>query len=362
MRKILIALLMIICSTLCNFSLAAAKEGTLIKIGDISFGNGLPVGLASDKIGNIYIADFFKNQILKINRDKTTVVIAGDGKLGYRDGSGKIARFSGPSAIAIDDGGNVIVADSGNNLIRKISKDGIVSTVAGEFEWYKDPSVQDRNGARDGAATKARFNYPQGVAVDSRGNIYVSDSQSQRIRLISPKGIVSTLSGISTWYRIGYVDGTASNAVFYYPEGLAFGSDGFLYVADNNAIRKIAPDGSVSTLAGGQRARIAASKNEPFKYTGGNIDGAPQIAEFAAPVALAIDNQGNIYVADENNKAIRKVAPDGNTTTLLDLSKYYPADTNPPTARSGAPIGITMLPDGSLVICVPGGIYKYSVN
>jgi len=333
----------------------------LTRMGNASFGNGLPVGLASDSAGNVYVADFFKNRILKIKRDNTTIVLAGTGELGYRNGHANIAQFSGPSAVAVDAKGNVIVADSGNDLIRKIDPSGVVTTIAGDYQWYADSNMRDRDGARDGVGTQARFHYPQGVAVDSFGNIFVADSQNQRIRMITQGGVVTTLSGKSNWTRIGYKDGTASEAIFNYPEGLSWGRDGTLYVADNNAVRKIAPDGSVSTLSGGRRARLAASENDAFKYTGGHVDGAAQIAEFASPVALAVDGSGYVYVADENNMAIRRVAPDGNAVTLVDLTNHYPPPTNPPTARPGAPIGIALLPDGALAICVPDGIFKYTI-
>jgi sugar lactone lactonase YvrE len=168
-------------------------------------------------------------------------------------------------------------------------------------------------------------------------------------------------SGKSSWTRTGYVDGAASDATFNYPKGLALGPDGTLYVADNNAVRKIAHDGSVVTLAGGRRARVAASANHAFKYTGGDVDGSAQVAEFAAPVALAVDGSGYVYVADENNMAIRRVAPDGNVVTLVDLTNHYPPPTDPPTARAGAPIGIALLPGGALAICVPEGVFKYTI-
>jgi sugar lactone lactonase YvrE len=327
-------------------------------LGIASFAKGLYVGLASDGHGNVYVADSFKNRILKIGVDGIAIVLAGSGQMGYRDGPSDAAQFDGPGAVAVDGNGNVLVADTGNSLIRRIGTNGVVTTIAGDYRWHTDAAMQDRNGARDGIGTQARFNYPLGIAVDSTGTIYVADSMNGRIRKISPSGTVSTLAGRSRSKRTGYVDGSATEAVFFYPEGLALGPDGTLYVADNNAIRRVSADGAVSTLAGGRRARLAASENAPFRYTGGYVDGAAQVAEFDAPVALAVDGDGYVYVADKNNRAIRRVAPNGSTTTVVDLAKYYPPPTHPPTARPGAPIGIVLLSAGVLATCVPDGVLR----
>lgn len=337
--------------------LAQPAASSLVQLVDLQFGWGIRIGLASDNDGNVYVADNHRNRIVRVAQDGTWVVIAGSGELGYRDGPGAIARFGFPQGVTVDGDGNVFVADTSNDLIRKISPQQIVTTVAGDYRWYQDSNMRDRNLARDGRATQARFHSPAGIALDKNGFLYVADSQNARIRRLMPGGVVSTLSGIAPFPRLGYVDGAPDKAVFFYPGGIAVGPDGNLYVADNHAIRKIAPDGTVSTLAGGLRARIAATEGAVFRYTGGFADGRGPDAEFAAPVSIAADSKGIIYVADENNNAIRRVTPDGDTTTLFDLRSHYPAPTNPPTALSGAPLAVAVLPNDRLVIATLKGIF-----
>jgi len=154
--------------------------------------------------------------------------LAGSGVQGFADGTGTTAKFSWPYGVAVDSAGNVYVADRSNERIRKITPSGVVSTLAGSGNW----------GFADGTGTAARFNYPTGVAVDSAGNVYVADEWNHRIRKITPSGVVSTLAGSGTW---GSADGTGTAAKFRSPRGVAVDSAGNVYVADsdNHRIRKI---------------------------------------------------------------------------------------------------------------------------
>ena len=199
--------------------------------------------------------------------------------VGFRDGLGTTAQFNFPSGVALDAGGNVYVADFSNNLIRKITPEGLVSSLAGSTEGF-----------RDGSGTSAQFNSPIGVAVDAAGNVYVADSFNNRIRKITPEGLVSTLAGST----VGFRDGAGTSAQFSYPIGVEVDAAGNVYVADygNHLIRKITPEGLVSTLAGS---------------TVGFRDGSGTSAQFNGPTGVAVDAEGNVYVADESNHLIRRI-------------------------------------------------------
>ncbi|WP_460503748.1 NHL repeat-containing protein, partial [Hymenobacter agri] len=169
--------------------------------------------------------------------------MAGNGTSGYADGAGTTAQFYGPEGATVDKQGNVYVADNGNNTIRRITPAGQVDTWAGNLA----------SGFADGPSATARFNGPIDVAVDGQGNLYVADYGNQRIRKITPGGTVSTLAGSGT---AGFADGLGAAAQFNGPNGLAVDGQGVVYVSDyeNNRIRKVLPNGTVSTLAGtGQR-------------------------------------------------------------------------------------------------------------
>ena len=207
------------------------------------------------------------------------------GTPGSVDGAGTVARFDSPIGVAVDSSDNVYVADTDNSTIRKITPAGAVTTLAGSA---------GQNGSADGTGSAARFDGPQGVAVDSAGNVYVAEYAT--IRKITPAGVVTTLAGSAGQY--GSADGTGSDARFYYPEGVAVDSMGNVYVADsdNDTIRKITPAGNVTTLAGS--AGVI-----------GRADGIGSAAGFDYPKGVAVDSAGNLYVADTGNNRITKGTP-----------------------------------------------------
>ncbi len=252
-----------------------------------------PTSLVVDKGGALIVADYGNNTLRKVKKGRVvtvnSVAVAGAGKGGYKDGPVKDALFSGPNNIAIDKAGNIFIADADNYLIRKITLEGIVSTVAGGKAGYKD-----------GPARKARFGYPTGVAVDDDGNLFVADRGTHTIRKITPAGIVSTIAGN---LNSGYADGRGIMSHFKEPIGVAV-YNGVVYVTDsgNNAIRKIMPDGRILTLAGNPRHGLR--------------DGSKTDARFFWPTGITIDKQGNIFVCDSKNNSIRRITQGGYVSTV----------------------------------------------
>jgi len=219
--------------------------------------------------------------------------IAGDGGGGFADGSGINAQFHHPSGVAVDKDGNLYIADQGNQRIRKITPEGEVSTVAG------DGTAAYRDHATD--ARMAQFHRPADVAMDEVGNLYIADQNNHRIRKITPEGEVSTLAGST----LGFRDASGTSAQFSHPSGVAVDKDGNLYIADhyNNRIRKISPSAEVTTIAGngsmGHRDHTIGTE-----------------AQFAHPRGVEVDKNGNVYVADYGNHRIRKISPEGEVSTL----------------------------------------------
>ena len=230
------------------------------------------------------------------------------GGVGNVDGTGSAARFSGPNGVAVDSAGNVYVADSSNCAIRKISPAGVVTTLAGK------PGV---DGTADGTGSAARFNSPWSVALDTAGNLYVADSENHAIRKVTAGGAVTTLAG--SLGTAGTNDGTGGGAQFDYPRGIAVDSAGTVYVADYNncTIRQVTAAGVVTTLAGVPR-------------TYGTQDGTGAAAQFAFPSGVVADNAGTLYVTDENSGTIRKVTAGGVVTTFVGDPPGSAARTVPP--------------------------------
>jgi formylglycine-generating enzyme required for sulfatase activity len=207
----------------------------------VAVGFAFPRGVAVDGNGSVFVADSSNHSIRKIAADSNVTTLAGisDGIGGYLDAQGREAKFNYPTDVAIDVNGNLFVADANNNLIRKISTNGNVTTLAGS----------GISGNADGPGASANFNKPWGVAVDGSGNVYVADSGNNRIRKITANGTVTTLAGSGS---ATFTDGIGASASFNTPTGVAVDGGGNVYVADseNNRIRKISLSGEVTTLAG----------------------------------------------------------------------------------------------------------------
>ena len=260
----------------------------------------------------------------------TVTTLAGGSATGYAEGTGAAAQFNNAIDLAVDQQGNVYVIDDVNQRIRKVTPAGVVSTLAGS----------GLTGRADGAGTTAQFNNPSGIAVDAQGLVYVADSNNSLIRVITPAGVVSTLTGMAGQ---GLQDGPVASAKFFYPNHLAFDQQGNLYVSEirNNRIRKVTPAGVVSTLAGGE-AGVAAPN--------GYADGPATAARFATPEGLAVDKQGNVYVADVNNNRIRKVTPAGVVSTVAGSGDKAFADGRGTQAKFSFPVGIVVDAQGTLYV------------
>jgi NHL repeat len=292
-----------------------------------------PAGVAVDSAGNVYVADMDNNTIRKITAAGVVTTLAGTaGEPGSTDGTGAAARFFVPSGVAVDREGNVYVAESANNTIRKITNAGVVTTLAG---------AAFTSGSIDGTGAGARFNVPSGVAVDSAGNVYVTDRNNHTVRKVTAAGVVTTLAG--TAGTSGSTDGTGSAARFKAPYGVAVDSAGNLYVADrdNHAIRKITA-GNVMTLAG------TASMV-------GSMDGMGVAARFSYPQGAAVDSAGNVYVADTENHTIRKVTAAGIVTTLAGAANTFGStDSTGTAARFNAPSGVAVDSAGNVYVTDTG--------
>ena len=249
------------------------------------------IGVAVDSSGNIYIADTNNNVIRKVAGGNISTVAGSNtapGPYGGDAGAATGGYLYHPTAIAFDGAGNYFIADSGNARIRKVGKDGIINTIAGN-------SISSYN-TDDVVATLSEINNPQGLATDALGNLYVADTNNHRIRMVTPGGIISTIAGTGAGGFSGD-GGPANKARINNPKGVAVDTAGNVYIADtfNNRIRIITLDGNIATIAGSGAA-------------GSTGDGGPGLqARLFFPTGIAVDSAKNVYVADNQNNRVRKL-------------------------------------------------------
>jgi sugar lactone lactonase YvrE len=293
-----------------------------------------PLGITVDRAGNVFVADRWNFTIRKITPAGVVTTFAGAASWpGSADGTGAAASFFYPTGVAVDGWGNLFVADNFNHTIRKITPAGVVTTFAG---------TAGSAGSADGTGAAARFLNPSGVAVDVSGNLFVTDTYNQTIRVITPAGVVTTLAG--TVGSLGSADGTGAAAKFNYPRAAAVDGAGNVFVADtsNNTIRKITPAGVVTTFAGTAGAK-------------GSADGTGAAANFGFPTAVAVDASDNVFVADSGNNTIRQITPAGVVTTLAGTPGLFgSADGTGAAARFSNPYGVTVDPAGNVLVADNG--------
>lgn len=289
-----------------------------------------PAGITADPAGNLYVCDLYNHTIRKVTPDGVVTTLAGTpGLSGWAEGPGTGARFDFPYGIAFANGA-LFVADSGNRIIRRIGLDGVVSTFVGTAFAV---------GSADGTGPAARFNHPCGLAAEAQGNLYVADTDNHTIRKITPAGVVTTLAGVAG--SPGTTDGPATTARFRYPYGLACDIDGTLYIADtyNHTIRVLSPGGTVSTLAG-----------SPGFPGASNAQGSA--ARFSYPMSLMLAPDHTVLVADNNNYCVRAVTPAGVVSTWagrLNVEGSRDGDVLA-TARFFGPMGVVATADGGVAV------------
>ncbi|HTW66367.1 MAG TPA: hypothetical protein VME17_17210 [Bryobacteraceae bacterium] len=322
-----------------------AGNGTIGYSGDggpaTSAALDFPAGLAVDASGNLYIVDTFNELIRKVTSDGIISTVAGNGATGF-SGDGGLAinasfRFNGVGSIAVDVAGDLFIVDQGNNRIRKVAPDGIITTVAGDGA----AAYSGDGGLATSTGLGLNVDTYTGVAVDPAGNLYIADCANSRIRKVNSGGIISTLAGNGTPGFSGD-GGTATKAELDFPGALAIDAAGNLYIADeyNARIRKVTPGGIISTVAG----------NGTVGYAG---DGGLAIsAELSIITGVAADSAGNIYAADNLNDRIRKITAAGVIGTLAGNGKFrYVGDGGLATSASlNYPSSVAVDPLGNISI------------
>ena len=286
---------------------SADGQGSAAEFGCVPFYYGANLigttgatAIATLPSGTSYVADYCHNTIRKVTSTGAVTTFAGAaGVIGAKDGTGQAALFFQPAGLVLDPSGNLFVADYYNALIRKITPGGVVTTVAGQTPHL---------GHADGSAAQATFCVPFGVVADAAGNLYVTDTFNYVIRKITPAGSVTTLAGIPG--TPGFANGPGQSATFAYPQNIAIDADGNLYVTDllNEAVRKVTPAGVVSTFVGA--------------------------GFFTQPAGVAVDAAGNVYITDHTG--IYEAGPSGGAAVKI-------------ASLSGA-TAITVAPSGTLYI------------
>jgi sugar lactone lactonase YvrE len=351
-------------------STTCCTRGSVDGIGTAAQFDSITMRAVTDKAGNLLIADTFNNAIRKLTPQGVVTAVVGAASVrGGADGVGTEAQFRQITGIAAASGGDIFLTDSGNFTIRKVTSSGITSTFAGSYL---------QQGTADGIGAAARFFNPIGIAADTSNNLWVTDISSNpvdvnylhsAVRRVTPTGAVSTVAGApgadANPVNLGSSDGTGAAATFRNPIGIAADSSGNKYIADsaNHTIRKITPDGLVSTFAGNPG-------------NAGSTDGIGGSARFQNPVGITTDSSGNVFVVDVENRqtpenyfspiipagiakpvntVIRKMTPDGVVTTLAGApGTAGSVDGMGSTARFNNAHGITADGSGNLYVADTG--------
>ncbi len=298
-----------------------------------------PNGMAVDEVGNLYIVDTSNHRIRKITVDGTITTVAGNGSRGFSGDGGPAtsASLAYPSGMAVDGTGNLYIGDTDNHRVRKVTTNGIISTVAGN-------GIYGFSGD-GGPATNASLYYPSGMAVDGDGNLYFAERSNNRIRKVAVNGTISTVAGNGTAAFSGD-GGAATSAGLNYPRDVAVDAEGTLYIADqnNHRIRKVDSDGVISTVAG--------NGTQTFNGDGG----AATSAGLSFPSGVAVDGAGNLYIASRDHNRVRKVSINGIISTVAgNGTDGFSGDGGPAIlAALSDPSGVAVDGAGSLFIADSG--------
>ncbi|MBV8845553.1 MAG: SMP-30/gluconolactonase/LRE family protein, partial [Bryobacterales bacterium] len=298
---------------------------------------GQPRGVAVDSSGNLFVTDTGTNYIYKVAGNKITT-FAGNGSVGFSgDGNSATgAQINRPSSVVVDSSGNVVFTDSLNYRIRKITTSGTISTVVGN-------GITSYSGD-GGAAQNALLSAPAGVAVAPGGIVYIADTNNQRIRMIAANGTISTVAGNGTPGFSGD-GGAAASAQLSFPSGLAIDNAGNIYFSDTASQR-------VRKISGGNISTVAGNGNSGYAGDGGLATNA----QLNSPIGLALDGAGNLYIADFSNQVVRKVTPGGGISTLAGtgIAGYAGDNGQAAQAQLNGPAGVTVDSSGNVYIADSG--------
>jgi DNA-binding CsgD family transcriptional regulator/sugar lactone lactonase YvrE len=290
-----------------------------------------PVAVAVDGSGRVYVID--GNRVRRLG-SQAAPTVAGTGVRGFSGDGGPAtdALFSSPAAIAFDSEGNLYIADTGNNRIRRVGRDGIITTVAG--------TGRRGYGGDGGPAALALLNSPAGIAVGFGDSVFVADTGNNRVRMISANGTISTVAGTG---EAGYAGdgGVASQAVLNSPQGLAVDAEGNLYVTDtfNDRVRKIDLEGVITTIAG-DGVQSYSGDGQPATQAGLNLAAGPPSG---AGQALALDGEGDLFVADGGNNSVREVDVGGVIRTVAGTGRPgYAGGRASPRSALDLPLSVTV--------------------